>query len=96
MFLGDSRLGESRGSIAKIFASREWVASKPRVASFSHENFRESRVSREQAASESPKASGWARDWGFATGELPAEPRKTLTPVFQYRIWLNNEKQSKH
>ena len=39
---------------------------------------------------------GWTRDWGFATGESPAEPRKTLTPVFQYRTWLNNEKQSKH
>ena len=37
LFLGDSRLGESRGS----------VASKPRAASFSRENFRESRVSRE-------------------------------------------------
>ena len=47
-FLGVSRLGESqkfsrvasesresrksRGSVAKIFASREWVASKPRVS----------------------------------------------------------------
>ena len=51
LFLGVSRLGESRGTVAKIFASREWVASKPRVARFSCENFRESRVSREQAAS---------------------------------------------
>ena len=82
LFLGDSRLGKSRGSVAKIFTSREWVASKPRVASFSRENFRESRVSREQAASESPKASGWARDWGFATGESPAEPRKNSDTCF--------------
>ena len=96
LFLGVSRLGESRGSVAKIFASREWVVSKPRVARFSRENFRESRVSREQAASESPKASVWTRDWGFVTGELPAEPQKTLTPIFQYRTWLNDEKQSKH
>ena len=71
-FLGVSRLGESRGSVAKIFMSRE------------------------QAVSDSPKASRWTRDWGFVTGELPAEPRKTLTPIFQYRTWLNDEKQSKH
>ena len=32
LFLGVSRLGKSRGSVAKIFASREWVASKPRVS----------------------------------------------------------------
>ena len=52
LFLGDSRLGESGGSVAKIFASREWVASKPRVASFSRENFRESRVSRQKLLDE--------------------------------------------
>ena len=48
------RLDESQGSVAKIFASHEWVA----------------------------KAFGWTRDWGFATGESPAESWKTLTPIF--------------
>ena len=58
------------------------------VARFSCEIF----TSREWVA----KASRWTHDWGFAICELPAKSQKTLILVFQHRICLNNEKQSKH
>ena len=58
---------ESRVSVAKIFASREKVAS------------------------ESPKLLD-----ELVTSESPVESRKTLTPVFQHRTCLHNEKQNKH
>ena len=74
----------------KIFASRE--------------NFRKSRVSHEKAASREVQSRKFSRVTSespklldeLATGELPAESRKTLTPVFQHITCLNNEKQSKH
>ena len=52
------------------------------------------------------KASGWTCDLHCMIGKLwdeslkfsqvASESRKTLIPVFQHRIYLNNEKQSKH
>ena len=80
LILGVSRLGEPRGSVTKIFLSREQAVSREvqsrkfsRVAS-------KPRVSRQKLLDE------------LATGESPAEPRKTLIPVFQYRTCLKNEK----
>ena len=42
------------------------------------------------------KTFGWTCDLGFATGESPAELRKTMAPIFQHKTCLNNEKQSKY
>ena len=51
-------------------------------------------MSESWASLEMSRESFWMN---FTTGELVAsESRKTLTPVFQHRTCLNNEKQCKH